>query len=420
MNKIDILEGQLNDPCLENRLEALKVLSNMIKKPDRGSDVNSHIHTTYSFSPYSPTKALYMACISGLATAGIMDHDSVAGTREFIQAGEILGMLTTIGVECRVSMKKTFLKNTRINNPDQDGVIYCALHGIPHSSINIVSDYFKPYIEKRVERNKKMVANINDLIAAPELLLDYDADVIPISMYHDGGTVTERHLMFALVHKFINRFGKGLKLLEFMRNILKLDISSKQEELLIDISNPHYEYDLLGVLKSELIPLVYVDADDECPDVTDYISLAKATGAISAYAYLGDVTNSVTGDKKAQKFEDDYIDELFLLLKELGFDAVTYMPSRNTLNQVRRVKDLCKRYEFFQISGEDINQPRQKFVCEAMRDQEFENLIIAAYALIGHEKEATVDIKRGMFSEDTIKNMPHLEDRIKYFANKAI
>lgn len=419
MNDITYLETQLNDPLKDKRLVALESLSHIINKPDKGADVNSHIHTTYSFSPYSPAKALYTAYTAGLATAGIMDHDSVAGTMEFIQAGKILGMLTTIGVECRVSMKKTFLKETRINNPDQDGVIYCALHGIPHTSIDMVCAYFKPYIEKRADRNKKMVSNINNLTGTPDLALDYDTDVVPLSMYHDGGTVTERHLMFALVHKMINKYEKGEKLIDFLRNKLSINITSKQEDMLKDPSNPYYEYDLLGVLKSELIPIVYVDANEECPDVTDYISLAKETGAISAYAYLGDVTKSVTGDKKAQKFEDDYIDELFLLLKEIGFDAVTYMPSRNTLDQVRTVKALCQRHGFFQISGEDINGPRQKFVCEAMRDPEFENLIIAAYALIGHEKEATIDIKKGMFSEETIRSMPLLNDRIKYFAKKA-
>lgn len=47
-------------------------------------------------------------------------------------------------------------------------------------------------------------------------------------------------------------------------------------------------------------------------------------GGIAAYAYLGDVGNSVTGDKKAAKFEDDYLDELVGVLLELGFDAITY------------------------------------------------------------------------------------------------
>ena len=32
--------------------------------PPTGDDVNNHIHTTYSFSPYSPTAAVYFARIA--------------------------------------------------------------------------------------------------------------------------------------------------------------------------------------------------------------------------------------------------------------------------------------------------------------------------------------------------------------------
>ena len=31
-----------------------------------------------------------------------MDHDTISGAGEFIEAGRIMGIATTIGVECRV------------------------------------------------------------------------------------------------------------------------------------------------------------------------------------------------------------------------------------------------------------------------------------------------------------------------------
>ena len=128
-------------------------------------------------------------------------------------------------------------------------------------------------------------------------------------------------------------------------------------------------------MKSDLIGKFYVDATDELPDVREALDLCNEIGAISAYAYLGDVGSSVTGDKRAQKFEDDYLDELIPYIKELGFRAVTYMPSRNTRAQLERLRALCEKYELFQISGEDINSPRQSFVCEAQRDPAFRNLV---------------------------------------------
>ena len=402
MTKKDELIVKLNDADKAVRLDALRSLKAMIDAgeidaPVQGNDVNNHIHTTYSFSPYSPTKAVWMAYNAGLKTAGIMDHDSLSGAREFIEAAEIVGILSTIGVECRASMKNTPLGDRRINNPDQKGIAYMALHGVPHQNIDIVVDFFKPYVKARNERNRKMIANINKLIASVGIELDFDKDVVPLSMAHDGGSITERHLLYALSKKITSRLGKGEAVLKFLEEDLKIAVSAKIRTLLADPNNDVYEYDLLGALKSNMVEKFYVDADAECPDVRDVIALAERTGAISAYAYLGDVGDSVTGDKKTQKFEDDYIDLLFDTLKDLHYNAVTYMPSRNTMDQLRRIRSLCDQYGFFQISGEDINSPRQKFICEAQRNPEFKNLYDATMALIAHEKAATEDITKAMF-----------------------
>lgn len=97
--------------------------------------------------------------------------------------------------------------------------------------------------------------------------------------------------------------------------------------------------------------------------------------------------DSVTGDKKAQKFEDDYLDELFLCLEEEGVRAVTYMPTRNTPEQLTRLRSLCDAHNMFQISGEDINSPRQSFVIKAMENPLFANLIDATWKLIDHERD---------------------------------
>jgi hypothetical protein len=97
------------------------------------------------------------------------------------------------------------------------------------------------------------------------------------------------------------------------------------------------------------------------------------------------VTASVTGDKKAQKFEDDYLDELFAVISAAGIRAVTYMPTRNTQAQIERLRSLCDRYGMLQISGEDINSPRQKFVIEKMKEAQFSNLIENTWHLIRYE-----------------------------------
>ncbi len=420
--KIEItkLIETLNHHDLQVRLDSLqqlilKIETGEIEKPPRGRDVNNHIHTTYSFSPYSPTKAVWMANQAGLATAGIMDHDSINGAAEFIRAGKIAGIATTIGIECRVDFSRTPLNGRRINNPDQASIAYIALHGIPHTQTAKVREFFKPYTHYRNLRNQAMVVKINELIAPAGIALDFAKEVVPVSNFEAGGSITERHLLYALSLKLIAIYGKGTALVRFLKEKLALTFNSKLENYLIDPDNPFYAYDLLGLLKSELVAKFYIDATLECPDVTKVISFAKESGAIAAYAYLGDIADSVTGDKKNQKFEDGYLDQLFEVLKELEFNAVTYMPSRNSTAQLNRVRDLCERYSFFQVSGEDINSPRQSFICEALRNEAFQNLLEATWALIGHEIEATKDLNRGMFSAATIKSYPDLKQRIQVF-----
>ena len=95
------------------------------------------------------------------------------------------------------------------------------------------------------------------------------------------------------------------------------------------------------------------------------------------------------------------------------------MPTRNTQAQLRRVMGLCEQYGLFQISGEDINSPRQSFLCEKLTEDAFTHLIDATWALIGHEQAASADRARGMFSPRTVADMPSLAQRIPVFARLA-
>ena len=412
----------LNNDSESLRLEALNTLMSKIhtgemEAPITGSDVNNHIHTWYSFSPYSPTKAVWMAYSSGLPTAGIMDHDSVSGADEFIKAGQIAGIATTTGVECRTDFSKTPLNGKRINNPDQDSIAYVALHGIPYTQIEKVKRFFDPFLSERNLRNRHMTAKLNEITKPFNVSIDFDKDVVPLSKSYNGGSITERHILFAFSLKLISIFGKGKTLFNFLADRLNLHLSSKTADNLQDPHNEFYEYDLLGLLKSDLVPLFYIDASAECPDIMEVMRLSEQIGAISAYAYLGDISDSVTGDKRPQSFEDSYLDLLFETIKSIGFRAVTYMPSRNTQKQLVRVKELCEKYDLLEISGEDINSPRQRFICEAQRNEIFRNLFDSTWALIGHEFESAKDPCSGMFSSSVISKYPDLYERISVFKN---
>ncbi|NOY09362.1 MAG: PHP domain-containing protein [Spirochaetes bacterium] len=412
----------LNADELKTRLKSIKKLKGMVKKgllPSviKKGLVNNHIHTWYSFSPYSPAKAVWQAFAAGLNTAGIVDHDTAEGASEFIEAGKTAGLPTTTGMECRTDFSGTPLKGKRINHPDQNSTAYVVIHGIPRRNLKRVNQFFKPCIDERIKRTEKMTERINDFFKKWDIALDFYEDVLSASKFKEGGTVTERHMLFALAEKLIIRFGKGNKLVDFLKGSLRIKPEGKLFNFLIDAGNPYYTYDLMGILKSGLLKKFYIRAEAECPEVSRVVDFANEINAIPAYAYLGDIEESITGDKKAQEFEDSYLEDLFAVLKESGFKAVTYMPTRNSSEQIARVRDLCVRYNFLRISGEDINSPRQSFTGKAVAQGSFGNLVETTWALIGHETEAGEDPEKSFFSPKTVNKYPDLEERIKVYAD---
>lgn len=375
----------LNVDTAEERLENLRrIIYEEEKSPQKLPQyANNHIHTIYSFSPYSPTAAVYFARLAGLTTAGIMDHDTIAGAGEFRSAGEIAGIGVTCGMECRVRIDEDWLKGRRLNNPDQARIAYMAVHSVPQQNVEALQDAFAPLRERRNARNARMTDKLNELMLPYGITLSFTEDVLPLTQYAGGGTVTERHLLWALSGKLMDVPGTD-KIPEILE---KLGISLKNiQKLRLVPDNEYLRYDLLGILKAGLVKKFYIPAADECMSLGELVELSGRADAILCYAYLGDVGESVTGDKLAERYEDSFLDELFPFLKNAGVSGITYMPSRNTDSQIARVRSLCKDYGMLEISGEDINTLRQSFICEKLAEPGFSHLVDATWHMIKREQ----------------------------------
>ena len=416
-------EAAVNAPTREERLAAARVLAAAVADgalPPAAStrEVNNHVHTCYSFSPHAPTGAAWAAQRAGLRAVGIKDHDTVAGVAEMLEAGRILGIATTAGFEIRVRFADTPFADRPINGPGLTGIAYIAVHGIPAHQLEACADFLRPVQAARNRRNAAMTEKLNAILRAqgvPEL--DFQRDVYATSRAAEGGSITERHLLAALCRAFMGAHAPGAPLVHFLEDTLQLALPGKIRAYLLDPANPHYLYDLLGLLKAYYTDAFFIHPDaSECLDVRDVLAFAEAIGGISAYAYLGDVTESPTGDKKAEHFEDAFLDELMACLADLGFRAITYMPPRNTPAQLDRLRRLCDTHGFMQISGVDINSSRQSFSCPEILDPRFANLITATWALIGHEKRSTVTAGHGLFGAPAQARYPVLADRLAAYA----
>jgi len=413
---------QLNDPDRDTRLSAAGQVGELIATgelthtPTR--EVNNHVHTIYSFSPYSPTMAAFKAWEAGLLTVGIMDHDSVAGCREMLEAGKAFDIAATVGFEVRVNFSGTPMEGRRLNHPDSRNLVYMAVHGIPSQRLADAREFLKPIQKARNDRNRAMTGRMNEIISPWGLeQVDFQRDVYAESRAAEGGTITERHLMWALAKKVVEKTGKGEPLVSFVESTMGIAIPDRVKTFLLDRDNPHYLYDLLGVFKSTIIGKVYIQPNHlECISVHEMVDFAHNIGAIPAYAYLGDVGESPTGDKKAQKFEDDFLDDLLPELKRIGFDAITYMPPRNTQEQLLRLQKLCRQHDLMEISGVDINSSRQSFNCPKILEPDFRHLAENTFALIAHEKLATHEERMGLFHPENPLGDRSITDRLNIYA----
>ncbi len=68
----------------------------------------------------------------------------------------------------------------------------------------------------------KMVERINELI--DDINLDFKNDIIPISFSKDGGSITERHILYALGKKIIEATKSRENLIAFISDKLEIQI----------------------------------------------------------------------------------------------------------------------------------------------------------------------------------------------------
>ena len=232
----------LNQPDVSARLAAVRGLGESVKQGVTPTDeVNNHVHTVYSFSPYTPTLAAVKAAQAGLRAVGIMDHDSVSGCAEMLEACKAINIASTAGFEMRVDMTGTSVEGRKTNNPDTLNNSYMAVHGIPATQFEEARRFLQPLNEARIRRDRDQVILLNKVLAELGVEpVDFKKEVWGISQATAGGSITERHILYALALKLIRLYGKGPELIRFVRETIGAEVPAKLEAVLLDASNPHY------------------------------------------------------------------------------------------------------------------------------------------------------------------------------------
>lgn len=408
----DQLVEQLNAPSARRRLAALRKLKKLERGTDsdlplaRENDSNLHIHTIYSYSPYSPAQAAYLAYRGGIASAGIMDHDTLSGAREFVRACDILGIPHTVGFDFRVRLKPDRNADYPLKS---DGYTYIAVYGIPKKEIKKVNTWLAEDRSGRVSRNRKFCEAVNKFFAPEGIAVDFDADVLPLTRCREGGSVTERHILRAVALKICEKFERGAPARDFLAR-LRFSLEGNLSDLLADADNPFYVDDLVTALKDNAC-FFDVGSRREAVDMPDVVSRLENFGAIVSYMFFGNLDELVAGETAEDKLE-----KLVLGVKELGFNALTVKVSRMEREDLRILLALCDRHAVLLLPGTAVNAPRQSFQSDVLAEEDFKGLGDASWAVVGHGKMSDCNLADGMFSQKAKQRCPNLSDRVLLYA----
>jgi predicted metal-dependent phosphoesterase TrpH len=140
--------------------------------------VDLHLHTNYSDGLLTPAQVVTRAKEAGLKAIGIVDHDTIDGIAEAVEAGGDLGVEIVPGVELSSQYEG---KDIHIIgyyfNPDHPRLM----------------DYLERFRKERYRRAAKMIQNLNEL--GIRLSLD------EVEEHTGGGSIGRPHLAEVLMEK---------------------------------------------------------------------------------------------------------------------------------------------------------------------------------------------------------------------------
>ena len=359
-NTVEQLTQQLGsfDPTERRQaMEALAALTRAgkIELLPRKGWINLHCHTFFSYNAYgySPSWFAWEAWRQGLDVAGIVDFDCLDGTHEFLEAGRLLGLKTTVGFETRVFIRE--YRHLVTNSPQEPGVSYLITTGFtePPKPGTGAARTLTGMAARARSRNLVMLAKINDYL--DPVRIDYERDVLPLTA---AGNATERHMLEAYETAARRLFPHDDRLAEFWSR--KLGEGKEAVRALL-----HNSPALRDLIRSRLMKhggVGYAQPEEgSFPPLEEVIEMTLSCGAIPVAGWL-DGTNDGEADPI----------ELFEFFRSKGCAVANIIPDRNwNVPEPERALKVRKLHEAVAAAqkldlpilvGTEMNKHGSKFV----------------------------------------------------------
>ncbi len=365
--------------------------------PDKNlHEINLNVHTDFSFSPYSPTMAAYMAYKSGVRIASVCDYGTQYASDEFALACEKLGIASFPSFEVTLS--------------EETKESVCAIYSVSAKAMQAFNPLLISFREVCQERAKKVCEKINKKLRKYDMSINFESDVLKYVKKRKGATLTLKHVYMAAGKMLVQKFGRGRTLAEFLRTTLCLDIQEIEYNLLCDANNPFYEYDLISALRQNFNG---VEAGLTPPSFSDYYEIASKYGCALAYEYVAS-DNWLRNQTESEKTFSDF-EKVVERVKEIGFNTVCLASQNLSDEMIVRFVNLLEKKEMLAIFTEKTQYPRDNFASNAPVGAR-EYLEKCAYALVGNSISMNINDKDGLFTQKSKEQCPEFSNRLLMFA----
>jgi hypothetical protein len=406
---------QLNAFDRAQRIRALEALaaSEKARAPQqRTRNVNMHLHSFFSYNAenHSPCRLALECKRRGIYAAGLCDFDVLDGLEEFLSAGEILQLRTSVNLETRAFLSE--YADVDINSPGEPGVSYvmgAGFDAVPTEGTS-QAETLDDLRDRAHKRNLELISRINRKLMNVEI--DYEQDVLPRT---PGGTATERHIVDAYIQAAEERF-PGKSLLGFWGMVFGME-ASEVKKLLED------PIKLREAARAKLAKrggIGYVQPSSETfPKMDTFLQWVSDCRAIPMITWL-DGTSQGESDPRA----------MFECMMAKGAAALNIIPDRNWNIDDADAASLKQQKldECIQVAqdlhlpiniGTEMNKPGQPFVDDLggpVLSKYAETFVRGAQILVGH----TTLLRFGNYSyigPEARDEFPDVSKRNDFFAS---
>ncbi len=370
-------------------------------------NVNSHIHSPFSFSPFDTIEqAVRFAAEENIAVLGINDCNTVEGYEEFYYACRQYQIYPIFGIELVTLSAKDQAETLRWNDPINAGVVYICGKGLRYPaqfSIDIKNS--QAYVWKSLQdRIWTMILKVNELFR--EYSIDIALDYNTIRKIYARTSVCESHIAKALYLEFVKKWHTS-------------DVLTAAFRLLFQDQNFTADVADAALLQNEIERRLLKSGGSAFIEYRkehffhfrDARSMILAAGGIPCYPMLLDETGSFTEcESSSEKLHQELISN--------GIYAVECISNNVSFESLKQFALYFRQNGFIVTFGTDHNTIEQGPLIPSTRgnrqlDDELQQISYDGACMIAAHQELTKKGQPGFINENGIRLVS--KDKVKEF-----